>query len=206
MKLFARLKKRSPNPFMAKLLAQAHLVVDGAQALVDYVADPSRDHAARVHKVEKQADNVRHALVSRLNHTFFTPIDREDLFRLSRTLDDVVDGIYAITREMHILRIEPNDHIQAMAALLAESGQAVYQAVAKLEHQPEIASRHALHILALENRMNTLYVRALAGLYDDLPIVSMTLKLHDIYRHMDGLANLNERVANLIHEIVVKSY
>ncbi len=205
----ALIRRRQPNPFMARLLDQAHLVVAGTQALVDYVAAPSRDHAAHVHKVEKEADSVRHALVSRLNHSFVTPIDREDLFRLSRTLDDVVDGIYAITRQMHVLHIEPNDHIQAMAAHLVESGQAIYRAVEALEHQPGAASQYALQILALENGMEKLYVRALVNLYEQIPSqdgFADTLKLHDIYRHMEGLASLTENVANLIHEIVVKSY
>src|SRR5690606_10858635 len=100
-----RMASRKPNPFTSKLLAQTQQVILGAGALRDYLNTPTRQNAIRVHTSEKQADAIRCALIQQLNHTFITPIDREDLFSLSRAIDDILDHIYSTMRELYLFKV-----------------------------------------------------------------------------------------------------
>src|SRR3990172_5450012 len=91
---------RGPDRFIQRLLEQAEIVETGTEALVDYMSKPSKKNAARVRDFERSADEVRRILIDELNRTFVTPIDREDLFALSRVVDDVLDYAYSTTHEM----------------------------------------------------------------------------------------------------------
>jgi predicted phosphate transport protein (TIGR00153 family) len=214
MNFFAPLRKKfqnrhKPSPFLARLLGQAYLVVQGSQALLAYIQSPSRETAARVRDIEEEGDRVRRGLIVQLNRSFITPIDREDLFKLSRAIDDVLDYMYSTTREMYLLQIAPNDRLHAMGRVLHVSAREIYLAIKQLEADPERAGKHALRVLALENRMDHLYIEALAELFhqETTPenIVNM-LKLREIYRHMNHAEGSAEIAANLINDIIVKFY
>jgi predicted phosphate transport protein (TIGR00153 family) len=89
MKLFRR--KSKPDRFIHLLVQQAEFAVAGMQALQDYVKTRDESLAQRVSDVEKEADEVRRILIDELNRTFVTPIDREDIFALSASIDDIAD-------------------------------------------------------------------------------------------------------------------
>jgi uncharacterized protein len=205
-----RLRQRhKPSPIITDLLKQVRQVMQGAQALNQYVLEPSRERALRVRAIEKRADKVRYDLVRRLNNTFVTPIDREDLFSLSRAIDDILDYMYSTTREMVLLDVEPDHHLTKMVVLLYQSARELYCAIEHLEHHPRQAEKHALRVLTLENRMDVLYARTLAEMFQqvDSPtdIVHM-LKLREIHRHLYHAADSAKQAANLIHDIIIKFY
>ncbi len=104
MKLF----QRKPDRFMELLIQQAEFTVQGMEGLVAYMQNQSDESADRVRKTEKEADEVRRILIDELNHTFITPLDREDIFTLSRTIDDILDYAYSTVDEMEILDVKPN--------------------------------------------------------------------------------------------------
>jgi predicted phosphate transport protein (TIGR00153 family) len=201
--------QRRPNRFLARLNEQSVVVVQGTQALIDYMDKPSKKNAAAVRDLEKQADEVRRILIDELNRTFVTPIDREDLFGLSRTIDDVLDYAYSCTSEMDILTVAPNDYLKQMAELLHSAAEEIHLAVERLEHHPGVADTHAVRVKAIENRMDTLYAEALANLFTDprnLKDVVNMLKLREIYRHMFHAVGSAEQAANFINDIVVKFF
>lgn len=201
--------RRKPNKFINRLLEQSVIVVDGTQALIDYMDKPSKKNSARVRDYEKQADEVRRILIDELNRTFVTPFDREDLFGLSRTIDDVLDYAYSTTNEMDILSVAPNDYLRAMSELLHSGAEEIHLAVERLEHHPSVADTHAVRVKAIENRMETLYAEALANLFSDprniKDVVNM-LKLREIYRHMYHAVGSAEQAANFINDIVMKFF
>lgn len=201
--------RRKPNKFISRLLEQSEIVVDGTQALIDYMDKPSKKNSARVRDYEKQADEVRRILIDELNRTFVTPFDREDLFGLSRTIDDVLDYAYSTTNEMDILSVAPNDYLRAMSELLHSGAEEIHLAVERLEHHPSVADTHAVRVKAIENRMETLYAEALANLFSDprniKDVVNM-LKLREIYRHMYHAVGSAEQAANFINDIVMKFF
>jgi uncharacterized protein len=201
--------QRKPNKFITRLLEQAVIVVDGTQALIDYMDKPGKKNAARVRDIEKQADEVRRILIDELNRTFVTPFDREDLFGLSRAIDDVLDYAYSTTNEMDILAVAPNDYLRTMAEMLHNAAEEIRLAMERLEHHPGVADTHAVRVKGIENRMEMLYAEALASLFSDprniKDVVNM-LKLREIYRHMYHALGSAEQAANFINDIVMKFY
>jgi uncharacterized protein len=201
--------QRKPNKFITRLLEQAAIVVDGTQALIDYMEKPGKKNAARVRDIEKQADEVRRILIDELNRTFVTPFDREDLFGLSRAIDDVLDYAYSTTNEMDILAVVPNDYLRTMAEMLHNAAEEIHLAMERLEHHPGVADTHAVRVKGIENRMETLYAEALASLFSEprniKDVVNM-LKLREIYRHMYHALGSAEQAANFINDIVMKFY
>jgi uncharacterized protein Yka (UPF0111/DUF47 family) len=203
------LLKRKPNRFIERLGEQAAVVTLGTEALIEYMDKPNKKNAARVRTLEKEADEIRRILIDELNRTFVTPIDREDLFGLSRAIDDVLDYAYSTTNEMDILNVLPNAYLCTMAELLHNSAEEIHLAIQRLEHHPNVAGDHAVRVKGIENRMETLYAEALAHLFDepkDLKQVITMFKLREIYRHMFHAVGSAEQAANIIGDIVIKFY
>ena len=201
--------QRKSNRFLARLLEQSAIGVLGTQALIDYMDKPTKKNAALVRDLEKQADEVRRILIDELNRTFVTPIDREDLFGLSRAIDDILDFAYSTTNEMDILSVAPNEYLRQMAELLHNGAEEIHLAMERLEHHPGVADTHAVRVKGIENRMDTLYAEALAHLFDDprsLKEVVVMLKLREIYRHMYHAVGATDQAANYITDIVMKFY
>jgi hypothetical protein len=169
----------------------------------------SRDPAASalLDAKEKEADEARRILIDELNKTFITPFDREDIFSLSRTIDDVLDYAYSTVSEMQILKVKPTPYMQRMASLLRDAAYELSMAVNSLEDHPAVSNDHAQRAKALENRVEGVYREALADLFsgaEDLKHVVMMLKLREVYRHMSNAADRGDEAANVIADIVVK--
>jgi predicted phosphate transport protein (TIGR00153 family) len=204
MKLFRR---RKTNRFIELLTKQAEFAVEGLQALQRYVNDPDSALAHKVNRMEKQADEVRRILIDELNQTFVTPIDREDIFALSRAIDDVLDYAASTIEEMATLQIKPNAYIQRMVSLLHDAAYEIHQGVLRLEDHPNVAVDHAVRAKALENRMETVYREALAELFATAKSVDHIvnlLKTREVYRHLSNAADRGDEAANVIGDIVVK--
>ena len=89
--MLKRLLKKQPDRFVQLLLQQTDYTVKGMEALTEYMDDPCTERAQVITRMEKEADEVRRILIDELNHTFVTPMDREDIHALSRAIDDIID-------------------------------------------------------------------------------------------------------------------
>lgn len=204
-----RIFQRKPNHFLTRLIEQSELVVQGTGAMQDYMKKPGKKNAGLVRQFEKEADEVRRILIEELNRTFVTPIDREDLFGLSRAVDDVLDHAYSAVNEMDILDVPPNKYLQQMVEMLHNSAEEIQLALERLEHHPTVADSHTVRAKAIENRMETLYAEAIADLFkkpSDLQDVVDMMKLREIYRRMLHAVQSAEDAANIIGDIIVKFY
>ncbi len=204
MSIFSRKKT---NRFIELLIKQAEYSVMGMQKLLEYVKEPSETLATAVTQLEKEADEVRRILIDELNKTFVTPIDREDIFALSLTIDDVLDYADTTVEEMHMLGVQPNAFMERMVSLLTDAAREIYMGVQRLEDHPNVANDHAVRAKALENRMETVYREAIADLFAmprDIGHVVEMLKLREIYRHLSNAADRGDAAANVIGDIVVK--
>ena len=204
MSIFSRKKT---NRFIELLIKQAEYSVLGTQKLLEYVKEPSEALAMAVTQLEKEADEVRRILIDELNKTFVTPIDREDIFALSLTIDDVLDYADTTVEEMHLLGVQPNAFMERMVSLLTDAAREIYMGVQRLEDHPNVANDHAVRAKALENRMETVYREAIADLFAmprDIDHVVEMLKLREIYRHLSNAADRGDAAANVIGDIVVK--
>ena len=160
------LRPRQDN-FVRLIADQAAKTLEGMDALEEYMRNNDRDAAKRVIQAEKEADELRRILVDELNRTFVTPIDREDIFALSRAIDDILDYGDSTVEEMAILDISPNKHLHRMSSLLRDAANEIHLATLRLKDHPSVAYEHAMRAKALENRMETVYREALADLGQD---------------------------------------
>lgn len=200
-------RTKKSDRFTELLIKQAEYAVEGLKALQQYANQPDSGLAAQVNKIEKEADEVRRILIDELNQTFVTPIDREDIFALSRAIDDILDYADSTIEEMALFQAQSNSYIQRMASLLHDAAHEIYQGVLTLDDHPSVAAEHAVRAKALENRMETVYREALADLFsgaDSLEKIVQILKLREIYRHMSNAADRGDEAANVIGDIVVK--
>lgn len=205
MPLFSRRKK--PNRFLVLLTQQADYTVQGMEALRQYMKNPDDTLAERVIKIETEADEVRRILIDELNRTFVTPFDREDIFTLSLTIDDILDYAESTVDRMVALKVSPNSYLERMVSLLYDAAMEIYRGVLRLEDHPRVATDHAVRAKALENRVESVYREALADLFqdpEDLDDIMEILKLREIYRHLSNAADRGDQAANVIGDIVVK--
>jgi predicted phosphate transport protein (TIGR00153 family) len=199
--------KPREDKFMRLLIEQAAKTVEGMELLEEFMENTDRAVAKRLVQVEKEADEVRRILIDELNRSFITPIDREDIFALSLTIDDIIDYGNSTVDEMVILEVESNSYLRRMVSLVREAAYEIYMGVVRLQDHPNVANDHAVRAKALENRVETVYREALAELFHgptDIDHIMEMLKLREIYRHLSNAADRGDAAANVIGDIVVK--
>lgn len=193
--------------FIRLLTEQARVTLQGLKRLQDYMEQKDPAKAKKVDRAEKEADELRRILIDELNRTFVTPIDREDIFALSRAIDDVLDYAHTTVDEMEILNVEPNDYMRRMVSLLVQAGNEIHLAMQRLEQHPGVAVDHAQQAKALENSVERIYREAIAALFsgpEDVHHIMNMLKLREVYRHLSNAADRGDEAGNVISDIVVK--
>ena len=205
--MFRRLFGKRENVFVKLIREQASLTLEGMEALKTFLATGDPEASALLNTKEKAADEARRILIDELNRTFVTPFDREDIFALSRAIDDVLDYAYSTANEMQIFEVRATPFMLRMASLLRDAAFELLQAVDRLDKHPNVAVDHVQRAKALENRVEDVYREALADLFkgaDSLEQVVMILKLREVYRHLSNAADRGDEAANVIADIVVK--
>ena len=204
--MFRFFKKRE-EVFHKLIQEQAAVTFEGLKLLVKYLETPSPEIAEQLSLKEKEADETRRILIDELNRTFVTPFDREDIFALSRSIDDVIDYADSTVAEMAILNVSPTPYMSRMAALLKDPAYEIYQAVLRLQKHSAVATEHAQRAKALENRVEGVYREAVADLFkgpEDVHHIVEMLKLREVYRHLSNAADRGDEAGNIIADIVVK--
>jgi len=209
--ILARIKnifRKRPDQFITRLTEQAAMTITAMNGLLDYMKKPSDKNAQRIHQIEKDADEIRRILIDELNRTFVTPIDRQDIFALSRAIDDIVDYADSTTIEMEVLAVKPNNYLMQMTILLRDAAEEIRLAIERIELHPTVANEHAAKAKAIENRVESMYREAVADLFrgpKNVDHVVDMLKLREIYRHMSNAADRGDEAANIIGDIIVKA-
>jgi predicted phosphate transport protein (TIGR00153 family) len=199
--------KKRQNKFVGLIKEQATITLEGMDTLNMYMETHDEELAVLLRQKEKEADEVRRILIDELNRTFITPFDREDIFSLSRTIDDVLDYAYSTVDEMSVLKVEPTPYMVRIASLLRDAAYELLMAVNRLEENKRVAIDHAHRAKALENRVEGVYREALADLFsgpEDLEHIVGMLKMREVYRHLSNAADRGDEAANVISDIVVK--
>src|SRR5512137_2045923 len=113
--------KKGKNKFIKLIQDQASLTLQGMDALKEYMDSVSQEASIALTRSEKEADEARRILIDELNRTFVTPFDREDIFELSRTIDDVLDYAFSTVSEMEVLKVKPTSFMQRISVLLKDA-------------------------------------------------------------------------------------
>ena len=204
--MFNLFKKRE-DKFQKLIEQQASLTYEALRLLIKYFETLDSEIAEQLSIKEKEADEVRRILIDELNHTFVTPFDREDIFALSRSIDDVVDYADSTVMEMVILNVKSTPYMLRIANLLKDAAYEIWHAVQRLPTHPGVANDHANRAKALENRVEAVYREAVADLFsgpEDIHHVVEMLKMREVYRHLSNAADRGDEAANVIADIVVK--
>src|SRR5512137_2000028 len=143
MAIMKRFFKKRQNIFITHISDQAKLTLEGLDALNSYLATQDTAASDLLDSKEKAADEARRILIDDLNRTFVTPFDREDIFALSRTIDDVLDYANSTVSELEILKVVPTPYMVQIASLLRDAANELFMAVNSLEAHPAVANDHA---------------------------------------------------------------
>jgi uncharacterized protein Yka (UPF0111/DUF47 family) len=203
MSLWKIFRRESKVDFYDLLLSQAEKTLCGCTALSKFLK--GEGDAETVNRFEQEADDIRRILIDELNQTFITPIDREDIFALSRAIDDVVDHAKNTVKEMAVFGVPSNEYLRQMADLLQNGAEQLVASMRHLKKNPNVAADYALRAKRIENRMNDTYLAALKDLFsgEDLRTI---FSLREIYRHFNRSADRVDDAANIISNIVVKTF
>lgn len=200
--------KQKPNKFVQMLVQQTALTVRGLTLLKTYMEKRDHSVAAEISRTEKEADEIRRILIEELMRTFITPYDREDIFAISREVDDVLDYADTTVDEMEILEVPTTPYMQRMASLLLDAAQEIDLAVQRLESKHySVASDHTQRAKALENRVETVYREAISNLFQEpknLKQVVNIMKMREVYRHLSNMADREDAAANAISDVIMK--
>jgi predicted phosphate transport protein (TIGR00153 family) len=185
--------------------AAGHLVV-GSQLLSEMLAEgaPRADIAQRMREAEHAADETTHSIIRRVNSTFVTPFDREDIYSLASALDDVMDMMdeavdLILLYEVTWLPAETTDQVE----VLQRCAELTAAAMPKLESMGAL-DEYWIEINRLENTGDKSYRRILANLFSGDHKALEVMKLKDVVESLEGAIDAFEKVANIVEQIAVK--
>jgi uncharacterized protein len=192
--------------FFDDFVALAEQIRVGASLLVEMLAPerPIWDKADEIKEVEHKCDFITHEIIQRLHRTFVTPLDREDIHTLARTLDDVMDAIDAsatVVRLYQIERVRPD--ARELAHLVAVSADQVVVARKALERRHGVAEP-AVEINRLENEADRAHQNALRHLFEEEQNPVAIIKWKEILDFLEAATDRCEDVANVLEGVMVK--
>jgi predicted phosphate transport protein (TIGR00153 family) len=195
--------------FFDLFVQSAALLVQGAEVLVRATdgLEALAEHAKRLERLEHDADQLTHELMEKLNRTFITPLDREDIHQLVTEMDDVMDLMESATERFVLFKIEQiMPHAKEIAVVIQQQVQEIQRAVGELRrmHRDAIMP-HCVEINRLENVGDRLLRTAFAALFDGTYEPLIVIKWRELYQLMEEATDKCEDVANTIEGIVLKN-
>lgn len=201
-----KLKKifNSKINFFQFLNEQADLIMDSARALEQFVKSQDQKYADTVKSKEKDGDEKRMELIQALNRTFITPFDREDIYILSKSLDDILDYFKTTVSEMEIYCVKPSDRLLEMIRKLKDGAWNIWNSVYNMKQNPSLSTQYAIKAKKCENKVETIYRQSVAELLesDDIKYI---IKLRELYRHLSNCADRIDQAADMICNILMKA-
>ena len=178
----------------------------GARMLEQMLAvdPPIADKANEIKEVEHQCDFLTHEIIQRLNKTFVTPIDREDIHELAKTLDDVMDAIDSAAALIPLYRIDRvRPGARDLTRVILQQTDEIRAAVEALDNRKGVLER-AIEINRLENEADRIHKHAIGQLFDEETNPIIVLKWKEILDVLEEATDACEDVANLLENVVVK--
>ena len=193
--------------FYADFLAIADELKHGARLLEEMLATdpPVFDKADEIKEVEHKCDFLSHEIYQRLHRTFVTPLDREDIHALARSLDDVMDEIDATAGYVRLYKI-PSIRFGAreLARITTDSCKAVRLAMLGLEDRKGV-SEHLVEINRLENEADRMHLEAVRRLFEEETDAILVFKWKEILDRLEDATDRCEDVADVIEGVVLKN-
>lgn len=203
---FAKLLPREEQYFT--LFAQmTSYINDAARTLVEMLALQNSDfqeYVQRIKSIEHACDDLTHNIATRLNQSFITPFDREDIYMMSKALDDVVDLIDGAARSIVMYDIrEATDYARQLAGVLQRMALQLHEVVSILQ-KPKGVTERLIELHRLENEGDDIYQRAVGGLFHENRDPLEVIKWKDVYEKLEAAIDRCENVANIIEGVIIK--
>ena len=169
-------------------------------------AFPDRGDLARdILICEQEGDRITHDIIQRLNQTFVTPIDREDIYELASALDDIVDYTEEVADYLGLYKIEaPMEQSQRLAHILLQACRQISEAMPRMRKFGDI-SHYTVEINRLENDGDRVTREAIASLFDEGIDPMVVLRWKDLFERLENAIDATERVANILEGIVIRN-
>ncbi len=183
-------------------------ITKAASRLVDLmeIFDDTEARAKEIHEIEQDSDMLTHDIMKKLNKTFITPIDREDLYSLASRMDDVIDLIWAVADRIAVFKLkQPMREAITMSKDILTTAEVMHKAVKKLKEKNYAhVQEYCIEINRLENSVDRGFRDALGKLFDDVKDPILIIKWKEIYEHLEDASDRCEDVANILEAIVLK--
>jgi predicted phosphate transport protein (TIGR00153 family) len=184
-------------------------ITRGATLLVDVMEhfDKAKDLVKQIYEVEQEGDMLTHDIMKKLNKTFITPIDREDLYALASRLDDVIDFIWAAADRMTVFKIKDSTkEAVSMSKDLLTITEVIHKTIQKLKEKNYAhVQEYCIEINRLENRIDQDFRDALGRLFEEVTDPIFLIKWKEVYEFLEDASDRCEDVANILEAIVLKN-
>ena len=196
------------NTFFQMFAQASENLIAGARVMVDLFTD-YRDVETKIgelRRVERTGDEITHNVFTRLNQTFITPFDREDIYRLASSLDDVLDFIYAAGVRLVMYKITSAPPAASLlAGLVVKQADQLTDALARLGKKHDNVLENCVEINRLENEADSVARAAIAVLFEKEKDPISLIKLKELYEVLETATDKAEDAANVLEGVVLKS-
>jgi predicted phosphate transport protein (TIGR00153 family) len=186
-------------------------IVEGARTLDRLVQDPNsvETQLARLRELEHEADNITHDTLDRLNRTFLTPFDREDIDAIARNLDEVMDYLEEAGQRIGMYNIQTSredaSRMSAIPVKAAEELQKVFRVLHRHKKSKVAIREHLIEINRIENESDAMFRVALSRLFEDPELSPIdVMKWKDVYEMIETAVDMCEKVSHVVDGILVK--
>jgi predicted phosphate transport protein (TIGR00153 family) len=187
--------------------ALADRLTRSASLLQELFSEPTRlDHfASQIKELEHQADEITHEIMLRLDRSFVTPLDREDIHALATTLDNVVDLMDGTARRAQMFHLaDRREPAKQLTVVLVRASELIRQAVHSIR-DPQVVARIAREIKKIEEEGDALYSAAVGALFEGTPNALEVIKWNQLYDNIEHAIDECEDVLNVLESVSIKN-
>ncbi|OUM94541.1 MAG: hypothetical protein A9Z00_10150 [Thermobacillus sp. ZCTH02-B1] len=200
---------RKKSIFFQTFEEMADTIVEAVEYFHKHVPelDDLTKFARDMKEFESKCDRCVHTILTELNKTFITPIDRDDILNLTGSLDDVLDGIEALASRFEMYQIRQIDeYVPVFAEILVKCSHEIREAIRLLSEKKLLAIRqHAIAINELENQADDLVRECIKSLFTNVTDPVELMKRKEIYERLESTADYCEDVANTLETIIMRN-
>lgn len=196
------------NKFFDLFAEMGRNLGEGARLLQETLVDfqDIDERVKQLKQIEHRGDEMTHNILTKLNQTFITPIDREDIHHLASSLDDVLDFIYAAGVRLIMYKINSAPQAAArLAEIVVKQADQLSLAMANLQRKPETVLEYCVEVNRLENEADQVARTAIAALFEKEKDPIALIKLKELYEVLETATDKAEDAANVLEGVVVKS-
>jgi len=194
--------------FFAMFEQAAQNAIDGAEVLKDLLDnfENVKEKTRQIEEIEHKGDSITHEIIKKLNTTFITPIDREDILALTSSIDDVIDLIFGAANRIHLYKItKSTPQAKELGFLILKSTRELHRGIAHLSTKMDGVHEHCVEVNSLENEADRVSRDAIAQLFDQETDPIYIFKWKEIYETLETATDRCEDAANVLEGVALKN-